>query len=67
MYRYAMKLNLKNSYNEQNGIIKKIVRMMTGIALLHPLQAAEGFEVRVTLFTLILCSLLISPPTLKKR
>jgi hypothetical protein len=56
MYRYAIKLGLKNSYNEQNGIVKKIVRMMTGIALLHPLQAAEGFDVKIALvFHLILC------------
>jgi hypothetical protein len=53
MYRYAMKLGLKNSYNEQNGIVKKIVRMMTGIALLHPLPAAD---VKIALvFPLILC------------
>jgi hypothetical protein len=46
MYRYAVKLGLKNNYNEENGIIKKIVRMMSGIGLLHPQQAEMGFTMK---------------------
>ena len=54
MYRYAVKLGLKNNYNEENGIIKKIVRMMSGIGLLHPQQAEMGFTVKK------ICSYLIN-------
>jgi hypothetical protein len=45
MYRHAVKLGLQTKYNEENGIIKKIVRMMLGLGLLHPLPAKQGFMV----------------------
>jgi hypothetical protein len=47
MYRYAVKIGLKTKYNEENGIIKKNVRMMSGIALLSSEQAEQGFRVRL--------------------
>jgi hypothetical protein len=40
-------LGLKAKYNEENGVIKKIVRMMSGIALLSSEQAEQGFRVRL--------------------
>jgi hypothetical protein len=45
MYRHAVKLGLQTKYYEENGIIKRIVRMVSGIGLLHPLQAEQGFMV----------------------
>lgn len=48
MYRHAMSLGLQEAYQEENGIVKQIVRMTTAIGLLHPLQATQGLQVNYT-------------------